>query len=834
MKISFYLKYLLRSLFVQGRSSFFKDGYKFLHPECGSNGMTPWQHYVTEGMDKGFGDGTTPPETMFFREGYLLEYPDVKAAGLDPWRHYVLNGRKEGRDNGLHPHWKKQFFAAGYLEMYPDVRASGADPWHHYVLHGKKEGRDNGMHPNAAQFFAEGYLEMYPDVKAAGVNPWYHYVLDGKKEGRDNGLHPDSKKHFFAAGYLEMYPAVKNVGAAPWHHYVLNGKKEGRDNGLHPKSTMFFPAGYLEMYPDVKAAGADPWHHYVLNGKKEGRGNGLHPDWKKQFFAAGYLEMYPDVKAAGVDPWRHYVLNGKKEGRDNGLHPDREKQFFPEGYLEMYPDVKAAGADPWRHYVLNGKREGRDSGLHPKEGQFFAGGYLEMYPDVRAAGVDPWHHYVLNGKKEGRDNGLHPKDGQFFLAGYLEMYPDIKAAGVDPWRHYVQKGKKEGRSNCCLNFTHYSDWIYDVHENKNDFVDNDGHSYSRKRNDPKIFAYYLPQFHTIPVNDANFGKGFTEWTNVARSTPLFYGHVQPRIPYDLGFYNLDDARVIKRQAELAKQFGIYGFCFYYYWFSGEKVLEKPLKSFLDSDIDFNFHLMWADENWAKLWDGGNKEVILEQKFDASMIDDFYRDISPYIKDRRYEKVSNRPILAVYKPALFGRELFESFVSRMNELAVKDGFNGFYFLGTNASNFSEPEEYNLKGIIEFPPHGMRELPKITDVEWFNYKRKTVLYDLHTWVENRGYLNSNSYSTFKCCFPSWDNSPRKAYTGSLIYMMQKDDFYNWLTGIILWTREHHKKNEQYVYINAWNEWGEGAFLEPDTKLGYKSLVTVRKAIEDLALS
>ena len=452
MKVTIYLKYLLRSLFVQGRSSFFKDGYKFLHPECGSNGMTPWQHYVTEGMDKGFGDGTTPPETMFFREGYLLEYPDVKAAGLDPWRHYVLNGRKEGRDNGLHPHWKKQFFAAGYLEMYPDVRASGADPWHHYVLHGKKEGRDNGMHPNAAQFFAEGYLEMYPDVKAAGVNPWYHYVLDGKKEGRDNGLHPDSKKHFFAAGYLEMYPAVKNVGAAPWHHYVLNGKKEGRDNGLHPKSTMFFPAGYLEMYPDVKAAGADPWHHYVLNGKKEGRGNGLHPDWKKQFFAAGYLEMYPDVKAAGVDPWRHYVLNGKKEGRDNGLHPDREKQFFPEGYLEMYPDVKAAGADPWRHYVLNGKREGRDSGLHPKEGQFFAGGYLEMYPDVRAAGVDPWHHYVLNGKKEGRDNGLHPKDGQFFPEGYRCNYPQCgkELYNTNLWINYIKIGKPAKRNNGLL------------------------------------------------------------------------------------------------------------------------------------------------------------------------------------------------------------------------------------------------------------------------------------------------------------------------------------------------------------------------------------------------
>ena len=272
MKITLYPKYLILSIFAKGRDSFFSAGYKLLYPECSTEGMTPWQHYLIYGKRKGFDNGNNPPDIKFFPEGYEFEYPDVNESKEDPWRHYAENGHSEGRDNGLHP-GAGEFFAEGYLAMYPDVKKAGADPWHHYVLHGKKEGRDNGLHPGAGEFFAEGYLAMYPDVKKAGADPWHHYVLHGKKEGRDNGLHPGAGE-FFAEGYLAMYPDVKKAGADPWHHYVLHGKKEGRDNGLHPGLLDFFAEGYLEMYPDVKKAGLNPWRHYVLQGKQDGRDNG--------------------------------------------------------------------------------------------------------------------------------------------------------------------------------------------------------------------------------------------------------------------------------------------------------------------------------------------------------------------------------------------------------------------------------------------------------------------------------------------------------------------------------------------------------------------------------
>ena len=616
--------------------------------------------------------------------------------------------------------------------------------------------------------------------------------------------------------------------------------------GLYPKYIIrslfvhgkhdFFAAGYKLLYPEYSKHGMSPWQHYVMDGKRKGFDNGNHPS-DSDFFSGGYELEYPDVKAANFEPWHHYAINGLKEGRDNGLHPGKDL-FFAEGYLEMYPDVAKDSTDPWRHYVLKGKKEGRDNGLHPGKDLFFAEGYLEMYPDVAQAKIDPWQHYVLLGKKEGRDNGLHPGKDLFFAEGYLKAYPDVAKDNIDPWHHYVLKGKKEGRSSQTnlvkkvSSFENYTNWIFDVHENKTNFVKNDGRVFRRKKSDPKIFAYYLPQFHAIPINDQSFGKGFTEWTNVSRATPLFYGHVQPRVPYDLGFYNLENIHVLERQVELAKQYGVYGFCFYYYWFSGKKVLDKPLQMFLDSKIDFKFHLMWANENWAKRWDGVNKDIILEQKFNYSEIDDFYRDLLPFIKDERYEKIDNKPILAVYRVALFGEKLFQAFVTRLNELAIKDGFDGFYFLGTNSFDFVDPQKYALEGLIEFPPHGMIGLTCTNDIEWFNLNCKVVVYDMHKWIDAKGYLNQHidNCKMFKCCFPSWDNSPRKAYIDAAIFIMQQNDFYNWLSGLVRWTKSNYSENEQYVYINAWNEWGEGAVLEPDTRFGYRSLVTVRKVLED----
>lgn len=329
MDISFYPKYLIRSILSHRKHRFFKEGYEFLHPDFSRHGMSAWQHYVLDGRRKGYGDGSHPDADQFFAEGYLEMYQDIAQSGMDPWHHYILKGRNEGRDNGLHPKYE-EFFAEGYLEMYPDVADNGMEPWHHYVLVGKKEGRDNGWHPDEDKFFGEGYLEMYPDVAESGIEPWHHYVMAGKKEGRDSGLHPNGEQ-FFPEGYLVLYPDAAAGSMDPWHHYVLKGKKEGRCDGLHPGEELFSSACYLEMYPDVAENGMDPWIHYVIEGRKEGRINPvsqLGPTFSPYF----YQSYYPDANHEPAGPWLHFC---KKLGEGEDRYPnkivmkEKESQFIP-------------------------------------------------------------------------------------------------------------------------------------------------------------------------------------------------------------------------------------------------------------------------------------------------------------------------------------------------------------------------------------------------------------------------------------------------------------------------------------------------------------------------
>lgn len=373
----------------------------------------------------------------------------------------------------------------------------------------------------------------------------------------------------------------------------------------------------------------------------------------------------------------------------------------------------------------------------------------------------------------------------------------------------------------------YAEWVDNLRTNKNLFVPLTDAPFMRQKNDPKVFAYYLPQYHSIPENDHAHGKGFTEWTNAAACAPQFVGHYQPKIPYDIGFYNLLQPDVMARQVELAKMYGLYGFCFYYYWFSGKKVLEKPLENFLHSKLDFKFHLCWANENWSKLWDGGNKEVILEQNLAEDDGEKFFADILPYIKDPRYEKIHNKPLLMIYRPALFEKKIFLHFLDTLNKLAQKEGFDGFLFMAANAFGFSAPKEWGMEGIIEFPPHCVKCPP--LDIPRLSRKPRYNVWNMHRYIKDKKYCYPADYKLFKAAFPSWDNLPRKAYSGGGVFKTTPQDFEAWLTGIIDWTKQNNPQDEQYIYINAWNEWAEGAVLEPTTRYGYKALDIVKNCLE-----
>lgn len=351
-----------------------------------------------------------------------------------------------------------------------------------------------------------------------------------------------------------------------------------------------------------------------------------------------------------------------------------------------------------------------------------------------------------------------------------------------------------------------------------------------KSDDVKLIAFYLPQFHQIPENDKWWGEGFTEWTNVKKAIPQFKGHYQPHIPGELGYYNLTNKEVMKRQIELAKQYGIYGFCFHHYWFAGKRLLEKPVNMLIENkDLDIPFCLCWANENWTRRWDGLDNEVLIAQKHSPEDDINFIEDISKYFNDTRYIKIDEKPVLIVYRIELFPNP--EDTIVRWRKWMEDHGYKGIYLIGAQGFACKNPTKYGLDAAVEFPPNGMHKYNYISSqVSFKNPNFKGNIVDYSYYVNNKLYLKEDKekYNLFKTIIPSWDNTPRRGNKSTIFYNSSPELYKQWLKDIIIYTKTKKNKDEQFVFINAWNEWGEGAYLEPDVKYGYSYLNSTKEAI------
>ncbi len=352
-----------------------------------------------------------------------------------------------------------------------------------------------------------------------------------------------------------------------------------------------------------------------------------------------------------------------------------------------------------------------------------------------------------------------------------------------------------------------------------------------KAQDVRLIALYLPQYHQFEENNRWHGRGFTEWTNVTAAKPMFAGHYQPKLPIDVGFYDLTHTDVMKRQIELAKNYGVDGFAFYYYWFSGKKLMEKPVYNYLnDKSLDLPFCLHWANESWSKRWDGGNKELLMEQRFSKEDFSGLAVDLLPFFKDPRYIRINGRPLFIVYHPALFGRELFKEFTAYLRRFGRENGVGEPYIIGTKQFAFwDNPADWGLDAVMEF------EIDHI-----FGLQEKAVVkaddkadFKVFDWA---GYVNAGkmrrdyAYKTFRTVFPRWDNTARKAYSGALVFDGTSPEVYGkWLDYAVAATRANLAGEERIAFINAWNEWGEGAMLEPDRRYGYAYLDMTRQVAD-----
>lgn len=341
-----------------------------------------------------------------------------------------------------------------------------------------------------------------------------------------------------------------------------------------------------------------------------------------------------------------------------------------------------------------------------------------------------------------------------------------------------------------------------------------------------VMAYYLPQFHPIAENDAWWGPGFTEWRNVARAFPTFEGHYQPRIPGELGYYDLRLPEVMRRQVELARRYAVAGFCFHFYWFGGKRLLEAPILQFLaDKDLDLRFSLCWANENWSRRWDGGNNDLLIRQ--DHSPEDDvaFLRYLDRYFRDDRYLKIAGRPVLTVYHPAMLPDAA--ATIARWRAEAERLGYPGLYLIATTAFAFSDAQALGFDALSEFPPHNT-VTPTIDHTLAMSSLRTggaVFSYDEHVAVERA--KPARAGIVHPGVFPAWDNSARKPTTGIVFHEASPAAFGRWLDHAFAQAHSH-PPDRRLVFINAWNEWAEGAYLEPDARFGYAWLEAVREAV------
>lgn len=375
----------------------------------------------------------------------------------------------------------------------------------------------------------------------------------------------------------------------------------------------------------------------------------------------------------------------------------------------------------------------------------------------------------------------------------------------------------------------------------------------------RIIAFYLPQFHQIPENDEWWGKGFTEWTNVKAAKSLFEGHKQPVVPLNNNYYNLLDNDTIKWQIELAQKYGVYGFCFYHYWFDGHMLLQKPMENMLeDESLNIPYCVCWANENWTNAWKAnGNVKTLIQQTYGRE--DEWKRHFDyllPFFKDKNYILEDNKPFFVIYRPEII--PCLNEMLDYWNELAKKNGFDGMVFAYQQQSFhlLQGRDESRFKYIIEYQPtyarYDLRNHQK-SEAKRLAFKCRTAIREavyridkkFRTNISARLTKNNLHFEDYdELCqeiinrkpdsdkaipgmFIGWDNTPRRGKTGTVCLNSTPEKFEKYLRLQIKNAENNYHKD--MIFIFAWNEWAEGGYLEPDEDNKYGYLEAIKKAQE-----
>jgi len=749
---------------------------------------------------------------LFDPDYYLTTYPDVKAAGVDPTLHYINLGDAEGRDPG------PAFSTALYREMNPDVPARGITALGHYEMFGRRENRPLPF--KGAQF---AIPPISPPARAAlthGPKEWLTYEPMARRIADGRVLRLASTKTAAApmiaiAGdeNLEAIAAALDFARqdSPLVSIVVpvfNNLKITLECLLSIKKYTDARTTFEIIIADDASTDATqsvlqrvPNITYVRNTKNVGflmNCNGAASIARGQFV----LFLNNDVQV--TQDWLVELVG--VFARSDQIGAAGPRILYPSGHLQ-----EAGGlvkTDCTTQLIGLNDDPTHESYSFARQVDYCSGACLIVRRRI-FTDVGGFSEYLRPAYCEDLDLGLKLRK-----VGYQTWY--TPSATV---LHHLSKSHDEIGGS--YKIRHIRENTQKISELWQSDIDN--------LNRVRIFALYLPQYHPIPENNRWWGPGFTEWTNVTRGTPQYEGHWQPRLPADLGFYDLRRHEVLEEQAELARRYGLTGFCFYYYWFAGKRLLELPLETMLASGKpNFPFLLCWGNENWTRRWDGEETEILISQSHsdedDAAVILDLIR----YFRDPRYVRINGRPVLLVYRVGLFPD--FARTAVLWREICRAQGIGDIYL--AMVASFDEagkgrnPQSVGCDAVVQFPPHGGGvAAPPPADLR---SDFSGTVWDYEQSVLSYLRQSTPAAPYFPGVMPSWDNTARRMSTSSVFEGATPGAFQAWLEEAIRLSCEHNFGDERIVFINAWNEWAEGTHLEPDRTFGHSNLEAVRNAL------
>lgn len=755
-----------------------------------------------------------------------------------------------------------------YRRRYSDVAELGEGlAAVHYAVFGWRESR----RPSRL-FDAEFYLRTYPDVAAAGGNPLLHYVEHGADEWR--APHPDfrftSKKYengSWQEPELDAEPALEyqqDEGPDHWSHftefrdYVARQRQESRRAWAPSPPEMISLEGLSESAARKRAdaalrVSASPHVSIVIPVRGE-------LTVTLECLCAIGKNTTGDYEVVIVDdasdPETAVVLKGLQNVRY--LRNETQQGFGP----TCNRGVEAAGGD--LVVLLNSDTQPLGGWLEPLVQQLRDAGVVQvgpklLYPDgyLQEAGARIRENGggVMLGLTEDPEAPCHSRSRQVdyvsaacvafrrrdfaAVGGFDDVFAPAYCEDADLALRMQADGRRvifEAESvvvhhlSKTTQATGQAEKLALANRNQLTLLERWGAELAR-RNRVRTMAFYLPQFHPIPENDRWWRPGFTEWHNVAKARSRFTGHEQPRLPADLGFYDLRVPGLMRQQADLARRYGVEGFVFYHYRLSGRRILNMPVEQVLaDADWTLPFCICWANENWTRNWDGRSDRVLLQQDYDAAEDAALVEDFLQVFAHPAYLRVEGAPVLLVYNPDALPDP--SGTLLRWREACRQRGVPRVHIIGVESHRLArrswDPVAAGFDATVEFPPH---EAGQPTDIppSGKDPSFAGTVHDYRRVVEAFCTRDIPAYKRHRCVMPGWDNSARRKDEPHVFLHSGPAEYQAWLEFAAEDTRNQFHGEERLLFINAWNEWAEAAYLEPDTLYGHEYLEATRNALQ-----